>query len=51
MFARSCKKSFEEWWLYYFLKNLYGRSREEMREYSDYQEGPLFIEMSKPAVS
>ena len=47
MFARGYKESFEQWWLYYFLKNLYGLSEEEMKEYSDYKVSTPFIERAK----
>jgi hypothetical protein len=44
MFSRSFKKAFENWWLFYFLKGLYGYSDEELKEYTDYIPGSDEVE-------
>jgi len=43
----SYRKAFENWWTYYFLKNLYGYNSDEMKEYSDYKPAPFKIEKEK----
>lgn len=47
MFARSFKKSFEQWWTYYFLKGLYDYSDEQLKEYTDYKPGTPDVERVK----
>jgi hypothetical protein len=44
MFARAFKKSFEQWWMFYFLKGLYGYTDEELKEYTDYRPGTEDVE-------
>lgn len=47
MFAESYKKSFEEWWFYHYMKNLWGYTQDQMKEFTDYKPGPPFVEGAK----
>lgn len=44
MFSQSFKNAFENWWVYYFLKGLYGYSDEELKEFTNYKPGSPEIE-------
>lgn len=47
MFNSSYEKEFAKWWHYYFIKELYGLTHDQMAEYSDYKPGSAWVEMSK----
>ena len=47
MFAQEWQKAFGQWWLYHYLRSLYGYTAEEMKEYSDYEPGVPFVELAK----
>lgn len=47
MFDRSYKKSFQEWWFYHFMRELYGYTHEEMKQFTDYTPGQPFVEGAK----
>lgn len=41
------REDFEEWWKYWFIRNLYGLTHAEMAPYSNYIPSHPFIEAAK----